>query len=184
MQSKAGSGTFRPAPAGDPRWTQAWPADSLESSDSSPLPPSTILSLQSWRLVTAARGASTGPSAAAPAALLDQVSGSTRQAPGCSGRLAWPQLRPQTAQDQAGDQHPLFLLPHSRSGQGRGFQRRDHLRGPSGHLGKLRGACNSATNACGTSGRDPNLQERIGASGSNVNSKHTRTRISWSKTAD
>ena len=44
--------------------------------------------------------------------------------------LAWPQLRPQTTQDQAGDQHPLFLLPHSRSGQGRGFRRRDHLRAP------------------------------------------------------
>lgn len=99
-----------------------------------PCPPSTIRSLQSWRLVTAVRGASTGPSAGAPAALLDQVSGSTRQAPGCSGRLAWPQLRPQTARDQAGDQHRLFLLPHSRSGQGRGFQRRDHLRGPQGTL--------------------------------------------------
>ena len=128
--AEQGSGIFRPAPAGDTRWTQAWPDDSLQSSVSSPLAPFTIRALQSWRLVTAARGASTGTSGAAPAPLLDQVTGSTRQAPGCSDWLAWPQLRPQTTQDQAGDQHPLFLLPHSRSGQGRGFRRRDHLRAP------------------------------------------------------
>lgn len=78
-ESKAGSGIFRPAPAGDPRWTQAW---NLRTHPSAPLH---YRSLQSWRLVTAARGASTGPSGAAPAA--PAGSGQREHTPGA--RLLW-----------------------------------------------------------------------------------------------
>lgn len=81
---------------------------------SPPLP--TIRPLQAWRLVTAARGASTGTSGAAPRT--PARSGQREHTLGA--RLLWPAglapMRPQTAQDQAGGRHPRLPLPHSREG--------------------------------------------------------------------
>lgn len=120
LESKAGSGISRPAPAGDPCWTQAWPGYSLEilKSFSFPSPPSVSSCPGAWRPKRVAP-ARAFPGPPPPLAGLGQWS--TRWAPGCSGPLA---CSPSCAPDRPGSSKrwaPLVAaLPSPRTGQGRG----------------------------------------------------------------
>lgn len=86
------------------------------------LPLPTIGFLLSWRLATAARGASTGISGSAPLPLAGLGQWSTRWAPGCSGPLA---CSPSCSPDRPGSSKrwaPLVAaLPSPRTSQGRGY---------------------------------------------------------------